>query len=1195
MRDQFITQNNLKELVRDAMNVYVASAYLQRSAIDDIKAVLNQLPNKGGRLFRFLLDKEFNPEPQLRQVLINMLLELPNTEVRIYRGARLFHAKLYIFESGNRLCTTIGSFNATAGGAGRNIEAGVQLSDRELARESKAFFDRYWNDPETEIANRDDSVVFVMRKFKPGDSVLVVSMRKCGVVLNDPPEFDAETNEWSYLVHVADSNCRLRESQLCHVRIAKYANEDSFEQTTSDLKGWFRTHFLEKEGDQADNTIASFASTRTVLYEYQFRPLFKILHAEVPRLLIADEVGLGKTIEAGIILKELMVRRDMTRVLVIVPNSLKTKWRDELQCRFDEFYEVLSGRDFAAFLEEADLPGVSPSCHVIITYDQLAVRQVQNALNRISVPPAFNLIIIDEAHWLKNSDTVRHKIARRLTKHAEALVMLTATPIQIGVVDLFNLIAILVPELCADLDTNGFSASLTVNERINRAIELLQQRDFLSFRAVIAELRNTRTFVRSIERLENYESIIERSDKCDERWKDAQISELACDLYSLNVLNQYVNRTLRKDVADKFPDRQVRTWEYSYSDAERRLYDAIVGALRNRYARNSRCSFAAITPERRAASCLMAMRESLDDWRATANDYLDGLDDDDDATAVMEDTAHVKDRTIKTSWEAAASALRGFPALVQDSKLEQLKVIIRQAFTTSVNTHDKKVMIFCIFKATIKYLGKQLLAAFPEAQIDTMDGDDPIEERENKRDRFRASDRPTILVCSEVAGEGLDFQFCHFLVNYDMPWNPSKLEQRAGRIDRMGQEAPVVTIVNLVNKHTIEDHIIAKLFERVKLFANTLGPLGEVLSGYQKEFADRSLSAERTPAAQEEYERRVLANVENKLREQQRFDANRVELFGAADYFYSKLSRRREYFLENELKLIWEDYLGQFVSCVTRKGDIYSLSMTPEISSLLISALLHRGRLPFNSRREAFYKTYILSRSTQGKPFEYTFSQACAMEQLNLQFLNIGHPLIQGAIHSVRKNYRFNREILLCKMRTCELSPGKHLLCVYRFSITDRTTSRIRHVEDHLLAIDVQRVVASWVERGLLLNMIIGDAEPFEDCGEVIISLKQSAAIRDTCVQEKAEEVLSEYERFDGLARNSKRLSLMRQHEVIVTRKQRDLSFRHNQGERDRLMAEIEQEKLKLDERLAELEQRDLRVSAKCAGMIFLWNEGVTG
>ena len=142
------------------------------------------------------------------------------------------------------------------------------------------------------------------------------------------------------------------------------------------------------------------------------------------------------------------------------------------------------------------------------------------------------------------------------------------------------------------------------------------------------------------------------------------------------------------------------------------------------------------------------------------------------------------------------------------------------------------------------------------------------------------------------------FQFCHYLVNYHMPWNPSKLEQRVGRLDRIGQEAEKVIIINLVNKYTIEDHIMAMLFERVKLFNSTIGPLGDVLSKYQKEFEINALKPERTEREKEKYEKIVLANIINKQKEQEEFEKNQMELFGVMDYFYDEMGKRSTYFRE---------------------------------------------------------------------------------------------------------------------------------------------------------------------------------------------------------------------------------------------------------------------------------------------------------
>ena len=165
MSDIFINSNNFKEYMTEAMNIYVASAYFSKNIIETIKADLNQLPQGGGKNFKFILNQDFHEDPSMRQVLINKLLELPNTEVRIYKGKRFFHPKLYIFESGNNMFTAIGSFNATAGGAGASIEAGVRLENREIYKQAKAFFDQYWESPDTDVAKSDEFAVFMEKKI----------------------------------------------------------------------------------------------------------------------------------------------------------------------------------------------------------------------------------------------------------------------------------------------------------------------------------------------------------------------------------------------------------------------------------------------------------------------------------------------------------------------------------------------------------------------------------------------------------------------------------------------------------------------------------------------------------------------------------------------------------------------------------------------------------------------------------------------------------------------------------------------------------------------------------------------------------------------------------------------------------------------------------------------------------------------
>jgi len=163
MKSEFILGHNFKEYIKEAIGIYVASNFLSRAIIDNIKSTLNELPFHGGKNFRFLLNHDFHEDESMRQVLINMLLEIPNVEVRIYEGPKRFHAKLYIFESGNTFFTAVGSFNATAGGAGRNIEVGIRNKERGIYKEAKSFFDEHWSSKYTKIAKIDENAEFIKK------------------------------------------------------------------------------------------------------------------------------------------------------------------------------------------------------------------------------------------------------------------------------------------------------------------------------------------------------------------------------------------------------------------------------------------------------------------------------------------------------------------------------------------------------------------------------------------------------------------------------------------------------------------------------------------------------------------------------------------------------------------------------------------------------------------------------------------------------------------------------------------------------------------------------------------------------------------------------------------------------------------------------------------------------------------------
>ena len=230
------------------------------------------------------------------------------------------------------------------------------------------------------------------------------------------------------------------------------------------------------------STLYSLNAARIDFIPYQFRPVLKFIRSDRPRLLVADGVGVGKTIEAGLILRELQARRDIRSVLIICPRPLVTeqKWRREMK-RFDESFTHLDGSKLRFCINEMDLEGVWPQQYqkVIVPYTLFDEGLLlgsgkgnkgkrQKGLLNLDPVPRFDLVIVDEAHHIRNEDTFNHKAVRFFCDHAEAVVFLTATPIQLGNQDLFVLLNTLRPDLV--IDPKSFERMAEPNPFINQAV-----------------------------------------------------------------------------------------------------------------------------------------------------------------------------------------------------------------------------------------------------------------------------------------------------------------------------------------------------------------------------------------------------------------------------------------------------------------------------------------------------------------------------------------------------------------------------------------------------------------------------------------------------------------------------------------------------------------------------------------------------
>src|SRR6266852_2613935 len=231
-------------------------------------------------------------------------------------------------------------------------------------------------------------------------------------------------------------------------------------------------------------TLYSLNAARVNFVPYQFRPVLKFIHSDRPRLLIADEVGVGKTIEAGLILRELQARKDVHSVLIICPKPLvsERKWQIEMK-RFDEHFIHLDGPFLRHCIKETDLDGTWPEQYSkailpFSLFDQALLfgdtlrknRGGMIGLLELSPPPHFDLVIVDEAHHLRNTNTATHQGVRYFCEQAEAVIFLSATPIQMGTNDLFVLLNLLRPDLI--LDKNSFDHMAEPNRLINHAVEV---------------------------------------------------------------------------------------------------------------------------------------------------------------------------------------------------------------------------------------------------------------------------------------------------------------------------------------------------------------------------------------------------------------------------------------------------------------------------------------------------------------------------------------------------------------------------------------------------------------------------------------------------------------------------------------------------------------------------------------------------
>jgi superfamily II DNA or RNA helicase len=753
--------------------------------------------------------------------------------------------------------------------------------------------------------------------------------------------------------------------------------------------------------------IYALNAARIRFVPFQLKPLLRFLQADLPRLLIADDVGVGKTIEAGLILKEMLARQPVGNVLIVCPKALVHKWRVEMQ-RFDEDFVPLSGETLRYCLREAHLDGVWPQqyARAIAHLELLRIDEhmagVANNDNRpglltLDPPPAFSLVIVDEAHHLRNPETRSHELARFLTDCSEAALFLSATPVHLGSRNLYTLLNLLRPDVF--LDEGVFDAMLEPNRHLNSAMRRVRQQTPLdSWRvqaaAALDRAADTTWGGQTLVYDPRFTTWRVRLQAADDL-SDADRVRCLRDLEELHTLAHVMNRTRRRDIG-RFTIREPHTVKVAFTPEQQAFYEALLDFRRQTLLQtNSPIVVRLImdTLERQAASCLPALARFLEGFLQTGHvssaQYTD-----------VEDDEHEAHGAVSASFVAEATALRHLAAALppDDPKVRQLLDI---ATSSQAGQGPGKLLVFSFFLHTLDYLRDQLRAA--GLRVAVISGRVLDEERERLRDRFRLNrsdpDALDVLLSSEVGCEGLDYEFCDRLVNYDIPWNPMRIEQRIGRIDRYGQRSPKVLIYNFINPGTVEERIFFRCFDRIGIFEDTVGDLESILGDTIQELSRAALNPALTAQQAEALAAQQTDNMLRLVEEQRRLEEEGGALLGIEHLFVDEVSD-----LVAEGRYVAADDLAQMIGLFLERDEING-RITPDAGD----ARLHRLRLSRAGRERlatAMRASEHLGRASVNfmrwldgdeQTLPITFSQELAFEQRDLTFVTPLHPLARMA------------------------------------------------------------------------------------------------------------------------------------------------------------------------------------------------------
>lgn len=723
----------------------------------------------------------------------------------------------------------------------------------------------------------------------------------------------------------------------------------------------------------------SLTGNRIDITPHQVEAAHEILTSHDQRYLLADEVGLGKTIEAGIIIEELMARGRAERVLIVTPASLKIQWQEEMKEKFDQDY-VIYDRDYVSSIRRSlSVNNVWEHDDLIITSIDFAKQEADEDDEEDILEPLskteWDIAVFDEAHHLtarrdnegQKNRTQRYKVGEAVSQNTDALLFLTGTPHK-GKSDQFYFM-----------------------------IDLLEPYRF-----------------------EN------EDDLSPEEIDDLMIRRLKSN-----------PNMVHSDGSPMFPEKTIDTISVEFTPEEEELYEDITRYLSNYYRlgedqESQAAGFSLVIYQKRLVSSIRSIQRSLEK-RANAlrSGGSEGLSQ--FTQSLLDQYWERPDTLTEKQRQKVEEELQMFSGdqdpQDREKELKIVEELIEQARKIVVDSKaaglrkaiedllakdpDEKVLVFTEYTDTLEYLRDEVLWDFDIAQIH---GGLSQSERREQVEKFRSD--ANVMIATDAAREGINLQFAHIMVNYDLPWNPIRIDQRMGRLHRYGQDQKV-HIYNLFVKNTRESDILENLVTKINHIEEDLGVssdvLGIVLDDSDFDLEDRIRQA----VAQDEEGEEVVKDIEDVIEDRKEAVERLQENFLIEDKFGESelnevqdlIERSREDHVGQEevlelLELFVNEFDGklEYKSSSGTRGDIYAVD-TPNVIELEKDEV--RGSYP-----------------------EVTFDQKVAKENPNIEFLSVNHPLVRGLVEYCMDGNWFGGEIAVKQSKDPTSNPG--LLCNFR-------------------------------------------------------------------------------------------------------------------------------------------------------------------